>query len=119
MMKPMIGITTASKINAQGWEYNSVYAKNVQAVARAGGLPVLIPTGLDDDSLHAIYERLDGVLVPGGVDVNPRHYHAERHPMTIDIDDARDTLELNLARWAVADDVPLFGICRGHQAINV
>ena len=43
----------------------------------------------------------------------------ERHPETQVIDDARDSLELTLARWTYADDRPLFGICRGHQVMNV
>lgn len=118
MIRPLIGITTASVV-LQGKTYNRAYAPNAQAIAAAGGLPVLIPTGLDEETLHAIYETLDAVLLPGGVDVDPTHYGQERHPLTIQIDDARDALELTIARWAVDDDAPVLGICRGHQVLNV
>ncbi len=118
MIRPLIGITT-SAIVIQGKTYNRAYAPNAQAIAAAGGLPLLIPTELDDDTLHAIYETLDAVLLPGGVDVDPVHYGQERHPLTIQIDDARDALELKVARWAVDDDTPVLGICRGHQVLNV
>jgi putative glutamine amidotransferase len=79
----------------------------------------LIPTGLDETTLRALYERLDAVLLPGGPDVDPTYYGAERHPLTVTIDDLRDELELTVARWAVRDDLPIFGICRGHQVLNV
>lgn len=82
-------------------------------------MPVYIPTGLEEDLLRELYERLDAVLLPGGPDVDPSYYGAHRHPMTKIIDDARDSLELTLARWTYADDRPLFGICRGHQVMNV
>lgn len=117
-MQPLIGITSADNLQ-NGRLYNRVYAPNAQAIARAGGLPVFIPTGLDENTLRALYERLDAVLLPGGPDVHPSYYGAERHPMTIEIDDRRDELELTVARWAVSDDVPVFGICRGHQVLNV
>jgi putative glutamine amidotransferase len=82
-------------------------------------LPVYVPTGLPEEVLRDLYERLDAVLLPGGPDVDPAYYGEARHPQTKIIDDARDTLELTLARWTYADDRPLFGICRGHQVINV
>lgn len=117
-MRPLIGITTAT-VNDDGKLFNRVYAPNAHAVARAGGLPVYIPTGLDEDSLRALYERLDGVLLPGGSDVDPAYYHEAAHPALKAIDVKRDWTELTLARWVVEDDRPLFGICRGHQVINV
>ena len=117
-MRPLIGITTAES-EIQGRPYHRSYARNAWAIRDAGGLPVYIPTGLDEVSLRELYERLDAVLLPGGPDVDPSYYGEARHPETKIIDDARDTLELTLARWTYQDDRPLFGICRGHQVINV
>ncbi len=118
-MQPLIGITTADFTREFGKPYHGAYARNAWAIADAGGLPVYIPTGLPEDVLRALYERVDAVLLPGGPDVDPAYYGAERHPETKVIDDARDSLELTLARWTYADDRPLFGICRGHQVMNV
>lgn len=119
MYRPLIGISSSSIIDQFGKEYNRAYARNAKAVASAGGLPIYIPTGLDESTLRAIYDRVDAVLIPGGPDVDPSVYGQERHPLTVQIDHPRDELELTLARWSVADDRPLFGICRGHQVINV
>ncbi len=119
MRQPLIGITSSVRVEANDWPYCATYAPNATAIARAGGLPVVIPSVVDRDTLRAIYERLDGVLVPGGGDVNPSRYHADRHLTTDRIDDLRDEAELTIARWAVEDDRPLFGICRGHQVVNV
>ncbi len=117
-MRPLIGITSAD-FDDHGRPYHRGYARNAWAIADAGGLPVYIPTGLAEDVLRDLYERVDAVLLPGGPDVDPVYYGEERHPETKIIDDARDSLELTLARWTYADDRPLFGICRGHQVMNV
>jgi putative glutamine amidotransferase len=96
-----------------------VYSRNAFAIERAGGLPVLIPSGLQQATLRQIYERLDGILVPGGGDINPAQYGAPAHALTTGIDLARDKAESQVIRWAVADNRPVFGICRGNQMINV
>jgi len=98
-----------------------MYQRNAAAVASAGGLPVYVPTGMDEVTLRGIYERLDAVLLPGGPDVDPAEYSKPRHPTVTDsrVDAARDYLELTLARWQYEDDRPTFGICRGHQVLNV
>ncbi|MBI1278150.1 MAG: gamma-glutamyl-gamma-aminobutyrate hydrolase family protein [Anaerolineaceae bacterium] len=118
-MKPLIGVTTASFTTDSGWEYNRAYVAIIQAVEAAGGLPVLVPISIGDEALRDIYERLDGVLLPGGGDMRPNIYGAETNPLTDNIDDARDHVEVNLTRWAFDDDIPVFGICRGHQVVNV
>jgi len=118
-MQPLIGITTGVQARDDGRHNHVAYAPISRSVERAGGLPLLIPCGLEQGTLRALYERLDAVLIPGGGDVDPKHYGAERHPLTDRIDPDRDTTELTLARWAFEDDRPLFGICRGHQVINV
>lgn len=96
-----------------------IYSRNSFAIEKAGGLPVLIPSGLETATLRQIYERLDGVLVPGGGDINPEQYREEKHPLTAGIDDYRDAAESQVIRWAVDDDRPVMGICRGNQMINV
>jgi putative glutamine amidotransferase len=90
------------------------------AVAMAGGAPILIPL-LDDEpeALRAVYDGCDGILIPGGVDVDPATFGEAPHPKLGRIDPARDRTEIQLARWAVEDRKPLFGLCRGLQVINV
>lgn len=119
-MTPLIGITTARDVSEKtGWVYIRAYEPIIQAVIEAGGLPVLIPVSAPDETVRKIYERLDGVLLPGGGDVRPGVYGADTHPAVRETDEDRDRVELALARWAMADDLPVFGICRGHQVLNV
>lgn len=118
-MRPLIGLPTSTYSNDRGDPYNRIYAAPALCIAQAGGLPVYIPTRLDEDTLRAMYERLDGVLLPGGPDIHPDYYAAERHPETKVIDDERDVVEVALTRWAMQDNLPIFGICRGHQVFNV
>jgi putative glutamine amidotransferase len=91
----------------------------VRALVAAGCAPVMIPLLDDEDRLRAIYERLDGIVLPGGADVAPGEYHEEPIGHLNVIEPARDRTELTLARWAFADDLPTLGICRGQQVLNV
>jgi putative glutamine amidotransferase len=90
-----------------------------RSVALADGAPVLIPLELSEHAWRRIYERLDGLLFPGGVDVSPSFYGEEPHPQLGQVDDALDEAELALVRWALADRMPVLGICRGIQLLNV
>ena len=89
------------------------------AVAMAGGAPVLVPLLDDIDALRAIYERTDGVLIPGGVDVDPASFGEEPHERLGRIDPARDRVEIQLVKWAIDEGKPVLGLCRGLQVINV
>jgi putative glutamine amidotransferase len=95
---------------------NSSY---VRCVADAGGVPILIPPILPDEMVRALYSCLDGVLLAGGVDVDPMRYSEPQHHKLGSIDPDRDRTEIQLVEWALADGVPLFGICRGIQIMNV
>lgn len=121
MSRPLIGITTAYRAAATDRDvpYYSSYTVVADNVAKAGGLPVLIPVDVDDETLRAIYDRLDGVLLPGGGDIDSKHWGEALHETVYGLDPARDHAEMTLARWAVSDDRPVFGICRGHQVFNV
>jgi putative glutamine amidotransferase len=79
----------------------------------------LIPLLDDDARLRAIYERLDGIVFPGGADIAPAEYGEEPIGDLNVIEAPRDRTELTLARWAFADDLPTLGICRGQQVLNV
>jgi len=92
---------------------------NVRGIQRAGGLPILIPHILDEKSLEDLYFRVDGILLPGGGDIDPSLYGQSRHEKTDFVETERDKVEIQLARWSAQDDRPLFGICRGQQIVNV
>ncbi len=123
--RPLIGVTTQTLQAIDGipaelplsWVMNQRY---VHALAVAGAAPVLIPLLADDlVALRAIYERLDGVLLPGGVDMDPATYGTPRHELLGRLDPARDTAELAITRWALEDEKPFLGLCRGLQVLSV
>lgn len=119
MTRPLIGITTAVLTKANGSRYYTGYAPIVNAVEQAGGLPTLIPSESSPETLRALYDRVDGILIPGGGDIHASFYGEEPHEKAMFIDQARDAAEIAIARWAAEDERPLFAICRGHQVINV
>ena len=119
-MRPLIGVTCQPTLNAASQRpMYGLGQSYVHAVEVAGGIPLLIPPMSDDTSLHAIAERLDGILLSGGGDVDPARYGEEPIPQLGLVEPERDEVELALARIAIDDDQPLFGICRGMQALNV
>lgn len=89
-------------------------ADYVESVRRAGGEPHVL-----DVSVPPPMERLDGVLFTGGGDIDPARYHETRHPKTEPADNARDGFELELARDTLSKDLPVLGVCRGLQVMNV
>jgi putative glutamine amidotransferase len=119
-MRPLIGIpcyATESAIHQR-----SVWAANrsfVRAIEEAGGVPLLVPGVELAASVAALRGRLDGLLFTGGGDVDPARYGEAAIPQCQPPDTARDTLELALARQAVADRLPILGVCRGMQMLNV
>lgn len=116
---PLVGLPTLAIPPGPKPPRYGINQSYVNALAAAGCAPMLIPLLDDDERLRAIYERLDGVVFPGGADVAPQEYGEEPIGHLNDVDTARDRTELTLARWAVADDLPTLGICRGQQVLNV
>jgi len=91
----------------------------VHAVEQAGGVPILIPVLNDLSELDTLLPRLDGLLLPGGLDVHPSLYGEEPHTLLTTLDQQVDGMEFALARWALKEDIPTLGICRGMQLLNV
>jgi putative glutamine amidotransferase len=92
----------------------------IHALRRAGGLEaILLPTSLDDTAADAILDRYDGVMLLGGGDLEPAIYGQDAHHTVYNIDTDRDDCELAITRAAIAREMPVLAICRGHQVLNV
>ena len=122
---PLIGLTTYAEQASWG-SFQDVPVSLAQdtyhrLVARAGARPVLIPQvdGDPEAGVDELIAALDGLVVIGGLDVNPERYGHDRHELTGRSDDVRDASDLALVRRALEVDLPLLAICRGHQILNV
>jgi putative glutamine amidotransferase len=113
---PIIGITTG-RGKVDGNPTIRLGEAYVQAVLRAGGIPLLLPVG--NLPIDEILPHLDGLLLSGGGDIDPVLFGGEPHPKVYGIDRERDALELALVREAVRTKLPFLAICRGIQAVNV
>jgi putative glutamine amidotransferase len=123
MKRPVIGMCTAlEQARWSAWDQSAALLpyNYIQAVQRAGGLALMIPPdpALVDDP-EQVLEVIDGLMLAGGADIDPSSYSQEAHPATVDTVPERDVFEIALARAAIGRDLPLLGICRGMQLINV
>ncbi len=120
-MTPVIGITPSPSLDAQPHGSFRRYALNeayAAAIADGGGLPIVLPTLIGD--IGGILDFVDGLLVTGGADIDPARYGASLvDPTTYGVDDERDRFEIELVSAAIDADLPLLGICRGIQVLNV
>jgi putative glutamine amidotransferase len=119
--QPLIGISTYQEEASWGvWRLPAalVPAGYPRLVRQAGGLAALLPPG-DPDTAAAAVARMDALVIAGGADVAPSRYGAEPHPRTGPPAPERDAWELALIEAALAGGVPLLGICRGLQLLNV
>ena len=119
MTRPLIGITTHATGAPHRDALDRLRDQIIYEVERAGGLPVVIPPGLPEPALRGLFERMDGLLLSGGGDVDPTLYGAAPGALTGGVDVARDQAERELARWSLDAAKPIFGICRGVQVLNV
>lgn len=114
--RPLIGVTVGAR-ERDGETYARLRMTYVEALEQAGAIAVIVPP-VDQDAVPELIDRLDGLLLPGGADVDPGHYGEEMRGSNPP-DPALDHLELAAARYAFEQDLPTLGICRGQQVINV
>ncbi len=118
---PLIGVTACIRTITPRGPFHSVSDKYIRAVTEGiGGIPVIVPALGPDGEAAALLPRLHGLLLTGSPsNVEPHHYEGEpSRPGTLH-DAQRDATTLPLIRLAVAEAVPILGLCRGHQELNV
>jgi putative glutamine amidotransferase len=123
MSRPVIGICTPVEVARWGvWTLDAfLLPRNyVDAVHRAGAMALLLaPDPVLTEDPDEVLDRIDGLMLAGGADLDPRSYGAAPHPATIGSVPARDAFEIALVRRALERDLPVLGICRGIQIMNV
>ena len=120
MDRPVIGITARNPLGSAGGREVGIPKDYVNAVARAGGIPALLPPIAPEVETAAVWiDRVDGIVFSGGGDMDPALYRRQAHPKTGETDSGRDHFEIALRRAAWERGMPVLGICRGIQLINV
>jgi putative glutamine amidotransferase len=126
-MQPVIAITVGEVINfesGKAWT-PTIYGQfhtYTDAVVRAGGAPFVLPLVDDEKVLRRLYEQCDGLLLSGGHDLDliaAENTPGARLQVKVNTSPRRDKQEIQMLKWAVAEDKPVLGICRGMQLINV
>lgn len=115
-LRPVIGIS------ANYYETENEYALRktyVQMIEEAGGIPVILPPGRNEEVGAAHLRLCSGLVLSGGGDLDPFYWGELPGPHNGEINPLRDTFEIELARQALTQDIPVLGICRGCQVLNV
>ena len=121
-MRPFIGITTGTAVNKDFPNAPIMVGQQhtyVDAIIRAGGVPLFIPIVKDYEVLKGLYDKCSGLLFAGGNDIDPARYGEKPEPTLGELDKDRDQQEFQLWDWSQRDNKPVLGICRGMQVINV
>lgn len=114
MRSPLIGLTmyprdAENKVSAR--------VEYIEAVRRAGGIPLLVPPG--EERVQEVLDVIDGLLLVGGGDIDPALYGGRPHESVYNVSPERDSMEIELARRVAKEGIPTLGICRGAQVLNV
>lgn len=122
-LRPVIGISTAlARAQWGAWDREAALLSMsyITAIQHAGGLALMLPPDPETvSSPDQTLDCLDGLIISGGSDIDPASYGAAPHPLTKGTVPERDRFEIALTRRAVERDMPMLGICRGMQLLNV
>lgn len=116
-MKPIIGVTAIT--NPENKRVYEVECRYLESIIKSGGIPQIIPTNIQLEDCRQIIKTIDGLLIPGGMDVSPLSYGEDPHPTVTYSIKQHDKIEIELVKLAREYDIPVIGICRGAQIINV
>ncbi len=120
-MNPLVAITTT--IDPQGGDYQkprvALYANYLASLERVGLVPILVTPGHSDEVIAQLVGLCSGLVLTGGDDIDPANYGEEPTPQLGPVNPRRDAAEKRALQAAAERDIPILGICRGHQLINV
>lgn len=129
MKTPLIGMTSNTLRDIQetvsmglgvpGQSWQLLAEDYIRMIERVGGIPVILPVIEEPEKALPLWKKLDGILITGGNDVNPLLYNERIGKKTGHIDNSRDRCEMALAKFGVENNIPILGICRGLQILNV
>lgn len=119
--KPLIGLNADYKAatKSDGVSFSYLASGYYEAIIKAGGVPVIIPPLTDDDDIERVLDELDGVVLTGGADLDPRRDGYMLHPAVRPLDKRRETFDRRLMQLIAKRKLPVFGIGTGMQLLNV
>ncbi|WP_152656653.1 gamma-glutamyl-gamma-aminobutyrate hydrolase family protein [Oceanobacillus sp. CFH 90083] len=115
-MKPIVGVTASMEVDGMEYKMN---VRNIRAIEQAGGIPVILPYYSDYQEIAALLDKMDGLYLPGGYDIDPSLFQEEPNPHLGTIIPERDRLEKEIIPHFLDKDKPVLGVCRGCQILNV
>lgn len=115
-MKPLIGVITSTDLDGDVYYEGK---DNVNAILKAGGVPVLLPYYEQEEEVTVIAGMIDGLYATGGYDIDPTLFGEEPHPKLGTILPERDTFEISIMKKMLELEKPILGVCRGSQTLNI
>ena len=118
-MKPIIGVTVDKTISDSGYSYERINECNLKALSASGAIPLMLPITEEDELIDEYLKIVDGLYFSGGNDISPLIFGEDPIKEIHEIDYSRDEFEIKLFNKAASKNMPILGICRGEQVINV
>lgn len=116
MMKPLIGVVPGMELNEKHYK---ITKNNMLAIEQAGGIPLVLSYLTNSAMIDEVIERIDGLFLTGGDDVDPIYFDEEPHLHLGPFIPERDAFEMKITREILAKDKPILGVCKGAQMLNL